>query len=201
MYEATAKPLYLASTSPRRAKLLREAGFAFEPIAPPFDDSAVDMGDTPAHLAVEALAYLKAASAAEGVRAGVVIGCDTMLAVGDRAVGKPNDRDDATRILQSLIGQPHDVVTGVALIDAATRRCEVFADRTRVTIENFGDETLERYLDSGEWRGKAGGYNLAELADRWCFKVEGDPTTVVGLPMERLTERLPRFTDPDTTAP
>lgn len=192
--------IYLASTSPRRAKLMREAGVAFEPIAPPFDDSTVDLGNTPAHLAVEALAYLKAASTAEVVDRGIVIGSDTMLAVDDRAVGKPADRADAERMLSELIGRAHDALTGVALIDAETKRCAVFADRTRVTIENLGDETLDRYLDSGEWQGKAGGYNLAELADRWRLVVDGDPTTVVGLPMARLLEQLPHFTAPETPA-
>ena len=187
-------PVVLASTSPRRAALLREAAVTFEAVSPPFDDSRVDLADTPPELATEALAYLKAASVAAERDAGIVIGSDTLLRVDGRAVGKAADAAAARVMLKSLIGKTHEAVTGVALIDAASGRCEVFHDTTRVTILNLGDEDLDSYLDSEQWRGKAGGYNLAELADRWCFALEGDPTTVVGLPMERLSDALRRMT-------
>ena len=180
----------LASTSPRRARLLREAGIAFETAAPPFDDGLIDLADTPVELAVRALAYMKAASVADGRDAGRVIGSDTLVSLEGKAMGKPADEAAAREMLGSLVGRTHDVVTGVAVIDAATGACEVFSDTTRVGIVGFGDAGLDAYLASGEWRGKAGGYNLAELEDRWRFEIDGDPTTVVGLPMRRLSDLL-----------
>ena len=187
--------IHLASTSPRRAKLLREAGWRFEQIAPPFDDGPVALGDCPPARAAEALAYLKAATAADTLDAGLVVGSDTVLDIAGHLVGKPTDEADARRILTRLFAGPHDVVTGVALVDAATGASDLFHDRTTVRIADPGDAALRQHLASGAWRGKAGGYNLAELEGDWLFAVDGDPTTVIGLPMAQLAAQLATFID------
>lgn len=186
-------PIYLASTSPRRAKLLREAGIAFEAIAPPFDDAVIDLGPVAPHRAAEMLAYAKATAVGDTLAGGIVIGSDTVLAHKGRTIGKPRDRADAHAMLRSLFGTSHEVITGVAICDAATDRCTLFHDRSTVVIQPPPEGQLRAYLDAGEWRGKAGGYNLAELEDRWRFEVTGDPTTVVGLPMRMLVDRLASF--------
>ena len=187
-------PLILASASPRRARLLREAGYEFEQVTPPFDDSVVNMFDKlPPHDQAQELACLKAASVARDRESGVVLGCDTLLSVDDRAVGKPADEAQARRILWELMGRRHQVVTAVCLLDAATCDMRVWATAAGVTIAPLATRELEAYLASGQWRGKAGGYNLAELEGRWRFDIEGDPTTVIGLPMRRLDEELRSF--------
>jgi septum formation protein len=184
--------LILASASPRRVKLLRDAGYYVQQLAPPFDDSDAPL-DLPADQLAPALAQRKAQSVAQSLGQGIVIGCDTLLSLDDRTLGKPLDVDAARRMLKELLGRPHSVVTAVCLIDAATQQQHTFCETARVTIALPPPADIEGYLSSGAWRGKAGGYNLAELQARWQFRVEGDPTTVIGLPMRRLKVELQRF--------
>ncbi len=185
--------LYLASTSPRRAKLLRDAGYAFEPRAPGFDDSTIPTDRLAPRYAAEVLALTKAASVASELDAGLVVGSDTMVVADGRAMGKPRDRDQAAEMLGLLFGRWHEVISGLALIDAASDVRLVLSDVTRVRIAPPGGERLTAYLDAGDWRGKAGGYNLAELTGDWQFELDGDPATVIGLPMSRLAEALARL--------
>ncbi len=194
---AAAPPLILASTSPRRAQLLREAGYTFEIVTPPYDDTEHSLDHLPAHLAAPALAQLKAASVADTLPRGLVLGCDTLIALDDHRIGKPADAADARRILNILLGVTHQVVTAVCLIDCASRRQHIFTDIADVTIPALPPGELDRYLASGDWRGKAGGYNLAELQRRWGITVSGDPTTVIGLPMKRLAAELQHFAHTD----
>ena len=140
-----------------------------------------------------ALAYRKATSAAQVVTEGIVLACDTLVSLDGRALGKPADEPDARRMLLSLLGRPHEVFTAVFLIDAQTKREGMFVEVAKVTIHPPGDAAIDAYIDSGGWRGKAGGYNLAELQGVWRFDVQGDPTTVIGLPMKRLGEELKSF--------
>ncbi len=186
-------PIILASRSPRRAKLLREAGIVFTQITPPFDDSGFDAGQLKAIELVEKLAYEKASSLAVTLDKDIVLGCDTVLAIEDRAIGKPRDREDAAAILNDLFANPHQAICGVALVDAITHRKVIFHDITEVRILRPCDEVLQAYLDSDEWEGKAGGYNLAELESQWKFTITGDPTTVIGLPMLKLPAAIVAF--------
>lgn len=183
-------PLYLASTSPRRGQLLADRGYRFEQRSPRFDDTGVTLDGAAPHRAAEALAYLKATSVADTLDAGVVIGCDTVVVQGDRVFGKPADLADARRMLDALIDNEHQVTTGVSLADAGDGRIELFQATARVQLGRVPRRELEEYLNGGMWVGKAGGYNLAELERRWPFRVAGDPTTVVGLPVEAVGERL-----------
>lgn len=192
--------LILASASPRRAMLLRRAGFVFEIVTPPFDDSTAPPLDLPVVQVPAELAYRKAASAAATLPRGIVLGADTVLAVDGRLVGKPADAGDAKRMLEALFDRPHEVVTGVAVIDAASGRCERLTDTATVTIARPEGRRFEAYLQSGHWAGKAGAYNLDELRGQWRFDVQGDPGTVIGLPMRRLAALLESFdirADPD----
>lgn len=181
--------LILASASPRRAQLLRERGFHFEQVTPPFDDSAEPL-EGPVDQIVTSLALRKARSVAQSLQRGVVIGCDTLLSLDGQPLGKPVDATDARRMLQRLIGRTHVVMTGVCLIDIESQTTRLFVDEARVTLGRLPAGELERYLACGGWRGKAGAYNLAELQGCWPLTIEGDPTTVVGLPMRRLAAEL-----------
>lgn len=189
--------VYLASASPRRAKLLRDAGIAFEQMPSPFDEDYYG-GCWPmsAYGATRILATKKAEALAETLPAGIVIGCDTLLSVDGLAQGKPDDAEEAEMHLRHLIGRSHEVITSVCIVDIAQQRQRLFTDIATVTIGDMPRATLDAYIECGAWRGKAGGYNYAELADKWPISVEGDPDTVVGLPVRRLKDELACITHP-----
>ncbi|MGD9691583.1 MAG: nucleoside triphosphate pyrophosphatase [Phycisphaerales bacterium] len=193
-----ARKLILASVSPRRSLLLREAGFAHETLVPPLDDAALDPGDAPPRRWVAALAYLKAASALrtmprERAADAVLLGADTLVVKDGEMIGKPANADDARRILRRLSAGSHEVLTGAALVALDGER-EILVDATRVRVGAIPEGVLEEYVASGQWEGKAGAYNLAErLEAGWPIEFEGDPGTIMGLPMRRLTPRLDRW--------
>lgn len=192
-------PLILASQSPRRAQLLREAGVAFEQRSPPFADPDQPPSDLRGHQAEDyavRLAVSKAVSYVRAYGADVrVLAADTLCVDTDgQLVGKPADREQAQAMLRSFIGGTHRVITGVAMTDAKTSGdppINAFADAAAVTFGTIDDHQLAAYLASNDWRGKAGGYNLFDRqADGWPITVCGDPSTVVGLPMRRLGPML-----------
>jgi septum formation protein len=199
--------LILASRSPRRALLLRDAGYTFTQADPPFDDPPQpDKTADPAALAME-LALAKARSVADHDRAAqreptIVLGADTVVVAPDGLLlGQPADRTDAERMLRLLLGRFHEVISAVALVMVSTRvqadpgghprahpgaGARTLVDHARVRFGPISEPALASYLDGGEWRGKAGAYNLSELQNNWAFEVIGDPETVVGLPMAKL---------------
>ncbi|HYE02188.1 MAG TPA: Maf family protein [Phycisphaerales bacterium] len=189
--------LHLASTSPRRRKLLEEAGIPHVVVPGVVDDAGLEPGRVAPGAWVAALAFLKAASVGtpRSADAGaVVLGADTVVVKNGELIGQPRDEADARRILGMLEDGAHEVVTGVALLEPGTGRRELFTDTARVKVGRIGSERLERYLAGGGWRGKAGGYNLAErLADGWPISFEGDAGTIMGLPVRMVRERLGRF--------
>jgi septum formation protein len=188
--------LLLASGSPRRRELLAGVGADFVVVPSVVDDGElIPAAGVPAASWTVAMAYLKARAAAEAIgpdRSGIVMGADTACELDGRIIGKPASVEQARATLRSMVGQTQRVVTGVALLDPREpgRRLLV-ADTASVTFGSIYEDTIDRYLMTDGWRGKAGGYNLAErLADHWPITVVGDPDTVVGLPTRRLPEWL-----------
>lgn len=193
-------PLVLASRSPRRATLLREAGFDFVQRSSSFDEPPLPAQATVEE--VQAIAVQLAWSKARHVPCApgtnrCILAADTIVVAPDcTLLGQPTDRADAWRMLDMLVGHVHHVVTAVALVDPrSARQAETFHDTARVNIGELPDGELRAYLNSEQWQGKAGGYNLAELTGRWPIAVEpdDDPTTVVGLPMRKLVPALARW--------
>ncbi len=191
----------LASKSPRRRKLLAEHGIPFEVAPELLDDRGLRPGSVEPEAWVMSLAFLKASAAADHLPADfapdaqVVLGADTICVSpeGD-AVGQPRDRADAERTLRAFFGREHRVLTGVALLEPLTRRRALFFDAATVRMGRLGDAELAAYLDSGGWEGKAGAYNLSErLEEGWPIEYEGDPTSIMGLPMDRLVDCLAAF--------
>jgi nucleoside triphosphate pyrophosphatase len=197
--------LALASQSPRRLELLRQAGFDPVVIEPGVDDSELSLHEhDPAELAM-ALAYFKAA-AGEECEAGkgrVTVGADTFVMRAGVIMGKPIDEADAARMLDELSDCEHEVITGVAIVDARGSEPDLnerlmFADTASVTVGALSTQQRCEYLQSGLWQGKAGAYNLVERLDAgWPIEYEGDPTTIMGLPMRRLTPILLRLQHSD----
>ncbi len=198
-WSVNAVSLILASRSNRRAQLLREAGYPFAQVWPPFDDPPqpnAQLAATPAALAIR-LAVAKAHSVLNDnvlntSTPAMILAADTlMVGPNGRLIGQPADRHDAQMILQTLIDATHDVYTGVAIFDDKTRRAiTTFADHAQVHLDPVTPEQLTAYVDSGQWQGKAGGYNLFSLGPHWTWTVKGDPSTVVGLPLTKLSPWL-----------
>lgn len=178
----------LASGSPRRRMILESAGVDFRVAAPGIDDALVQVPSSDPRRMVMALAWFKARQverSAEPWPRGPrwVLAADTMCFRGAEPVGKPADAEDARAMLEAFAGGSHEVVTGVCLLDRAEGRRHLLADAARVAVGPIGATELEAYVASGEWRGKAGGYNYADrFAAGWPLSCEGDPETVMGLP-------------------
>lgn len=194
-------PLVLVSVSPRRRRLLSEAGFTHHALAPGIDDAELlpPPSIAPRHWAA-ALSYLKArAGRRRAPRArepgAVTLAADTIVVAQGRIIGQPRDRDDARRILAALSDSAHEVISAVTLLRGDRRW--IFTDSAMVQVGLLSGSTIASYLDSNEWRGKAGAYNLLERIDAgWPITYEGDPTTIMGLPMAALIPRLRRLIDP-----
>ncbi|MDQ1522278.1 MAG: nucleoside triphosphate pyrophosphatase [Pyrinomonadaceae bacterium] len=178
------EPLVLASSSPRRAEILRAVGWPFEAVAANVDETARDGEEVVEY--VERLACEKAEAVAEGRASGLVVGADTVVAVGGQVLGKPSDDEDARRMLRLLSGRWHDVLTGVALVRTETGEVLVSHELTRVRFAPMSDEEIDGYIASGEPADKAGAYGVQGRASLFIEEIEGDYWNVVGLPVRLL---------------
>jgi nucleoside triphosphate pyrophosphatase len=192
---AGAMRLILASVSPRRRASLQAAGYQFGVVESGVDEAARP-GEPPQALAAR-LAREKALRVAERQRRGaMVLGADTVVAVGGEILGKPRDTADARRMLKGLSGRAHEVFTGVCLVRARDQVMAEALEMTLVTFRELSDAEIENYIASGEPFDKAGGYGIQGLAYRFVSGMEGSTENVVGLPMERVEEMLKPFLKP-----
>jgi len=173
--------MILASASPRRASLLRAAGFDFE-VRPSGAAEWPYAGGSPAGYA-EALARAKVAS----VPGDLVVGADTVVVVDGDVLGKPADPEEAAIMLRRLSGRDHDVITGVAVREGQVVRSG--HARSRVTFRKLSDKDIRDYVAGGEPHDKAGAYAYQGGAAAFVAGLEGEADTVVGLPI-RLLKRL-----------
>ncbi|HET7209139.1 MAG TPA: Maf family protein [Terriglobales bacterium] len=187
--------LVLASASPRRQELLRNAGIAF--VVAPTDIPEVPQPHELPKDFVERLACEKARVIARQYTDALVLGADTTVVVGEEILNKPADAEDARRMLRKLSGRTHQVMTGVCLITpqamrlGAEPRTEnrelrtevVRSETTLVTFDRLTDNDIDFYVRTGEPMDKAGAYAIQGIASRWISRIEGDYTNVVGLPV------------------
>ena len=173
--------LILASASPRRAELLRSAGFEFDVEAANVDETP-RAGEPPAaytqRVARDKARHVAASHAGEGV---VVLGADTEVVLGRRVLGKPADEADARRMLRNLAGQVHEVLTAVILLGQGREAAEVVT--TRVWFADMTDADIDWYVASGEPMDKAGAYAIQGLGARFVQRIDGSWSNVVGLPV------------------
>jgi septum formation protein len=181
-------PIILASASPRRAELLRELDVEFEVV--PSDAAEVHNEDLTAAEVAQLNAYRKARVVAKRSPDCLVIGMDTLVALGTRLYGKPSSRAEAERMLGELQGRTHHVVTGVCLLHLRRHRQRIFADRTEVKFRALGPDHIRRYLDQIQPLDKAGGYAIQDHGERIVERIDGSFSNVVGLPVERLRSEL-----------
>jgi septum formation protein len=194
--------LVLASASPRRQELLRNAGI-------PFTTEPADVDETPlpgedARACAERLARDKTLTIARRRPESYVLGADTVVMVDDEILNKPVDEPDAARMLRLLSGRVHRVITGVCLVQpvqvatagrtsdpevpyqvatAEGRQLRIASETTLVTMTQISEEDIREYVASGEPMDKAGAYAIQGRASRWIPRIEGDYSNVVGLPV------------------
>ncbi len=178
--------LVLVSGSPRRRSILAEAGIPFEIVVPEIEEK-FDPDLIPLRQTME-LARQKVESVAmDGARA--YLGCDTIVVLDGEILPKPNDAINAKYILRRLAGNIHSVFTGLALYDSKSRLCHFGYEESRVGFHHLDDETLERYIATGEPLDKAGAYGIQGMGRILVDNIEGRVDNIVGLPMNAL-ERL-----------
>jgi septum formation protein len=182
--------IILASASPRRRELLAHAGLSFS-VQPADVDESVEAGWSP-EVAARRLAERKARHVARGAGpADFVLGADTIVALPRPAeafllLGKPTQPDEARWMLEQLSGSRHEVITGICVVRSRDGACFVDAERTLVTMRAIRPAEIAAYVESGEWRDKAGGYAIQESADRFVTELSGGGfDNVVGLPVAR----------------
>jgi septum formation protein len=171
--------LVLASASPRRQELLRNAGIIFE--VRPADIPEDPLPGEGAKQCAERLARDKALAVALQRPQDVVLGADTVVVVDGQLLGKPSDAADAARMLRLLSGRVHQVITGVCLVVRSIP--SVLSETTLVTVNELTDQDIADYVASGEPMDKAGAYAIQGIASRWISRIEGDYSNVVGLPV------------------
>lgn len=177
--------LVLASGSPRRVQLMREAGF--EPVVKPQDVDETPLPGEPADKLVARLSTLKARSALADARPGdVILAADTTVALDGTELGKPADAKDARRMLTALSGRGHDVYTGVHLIrvypDGSTRGRSL-VEGTHVTFYDLSPKEIDAYVATSEPLDKAGAYGIQGRGRALVRGIDGDYFNVVGLPV------------------
>ncbi len=186
-----AKKLILASASPRRRQLLKEAGIQFKAVKSNYDENNDD--DLPPNELVLKHAIGKAKDVAVHIKDGVVLGADTIVVLGDEVIGKPKDDADAKKILNKLSGKSHKVVTGFVLLDAKTKKIAERIVTTDVVFKRISDADIVIYLQAGEHLDKAGAYAFQGEARKFIEKVVGSETNVIGLPMKEFMEEWKKF--------
>ena len=197
MTDRVARRLILASASPRRRELLRRLGVEFEVVPSDIDEI---LEGSPSGETVAALALGKARAVAARVTDGVVLGADTVVVIDGVALGKPVDAEDARAMLRRLRGRGHDVITGVAVVEAGTGRAETTAVVTRVVMAEVGDDVIEAYVGTGEPLDKAGAYAIQGRGAALVGGFVGSYSNVVGLPLAA-TARLLRGFGVEVSAP
>ena len=186
--------LVLASASPRRQELLRNAGISFAVQAADIDESP--LANESARVCAERLAREKALAVWKTRPGDLVLGADTIVVVDGVMLGKPIDSSDAARMLRMLSGRVHQVITGVCLVQAVAgcqlsvasqnskdRELRTASETTLVTMNELSDAEIREYVTSGEPMDKAGAYAIQGRASRWIPRIEGDYSNVVGLPV------------------
>ena len=183
--------IILASASPRRSELLRSLGVEFDVIpskAEELHDESMD-----ARKLCELNAERKASEVAHRFPQAVVLGADTLVALGSKLYGKPADLTVAKKMLRELSGRTHEVITGMCLMNLAFGHHSTFHQVTLVAFKQLTASVIESYVSLVEVLDKAGAYGIQERGEMLVERIEGSYSNVMGLPVERLSEELTRW--------
>jgi len=189
--------IVLASASPRRQELLRNAGISF--LVQPADINETPLANESPQNCAKRLARDKAVAISKSRPQDYVLGADTIVVIDNSILGKPRDAADAGRMLRLLSGRTHKVVTGVCLVTPSMRSCEstpegreviTVSESTLVSMDEITEQEIRDYIATGEPMDKAGAYAIQGIASRWITCIDGDYSNVVGLPVRRVYSML-----------
>lgn len=181
--------IILASASPRRQELLKVIVNKFDIIPADIDESISD--DIKVELRPEKIAQRKALHIAKEHPDSLIIGCDTAVIVDDIMLGKPKDEQDAVKMLKTLSGRTHKVITGNCLVKGNKEIC--FSVTTEVEFYSLSDSEIDEYIKTNDWKDKAGAYGIQGKAGLFVKQIKGDYNNVVGLPCAELNRQLKVF--------
>lgn len=181
--------IILASSSPRRADILRKHNIGFEIIPSPYveDHSRTDFS----YDFIENLAYNKAKAVVPIVNEpALIIGADTIVVLDGKILGKPNGYDGAFEMLKNLSGKTHHVVTAIAIINSTTGDYKIKSTTSEVAFENLTDEQIKYYIDNFKPFDKAGSYGIQEMPDGYIKSFTGDLENIIGISSKTLLEMI-----------
>ena len=181
--------IILASASPRRQELLKVIVNKFDIIPADIDESISD--DIKVELRPEKIAQRKALHIAKEHPDSLIIGCDTAVIVDGIMLGKPKDEQDAVKMLKTLSGRTHKVITGNCLVKGNKEIC--FSVTTEVEFYSLSDSEIDEYIKTNDWKDKAGAYGIQGKAGLFVKQIKGDYNNVVGLPCAELNRQLKVF--------
>ncbi len=188
----TKLPIYLASKSPRRRKLLTQMKLKFKAFHVETDEKIVKK-DSPAEN-VRRLAAQKLETAKKSVKKGIIITADTIVVLDGEVIGKPKNEKDAAKILKKLSGRTHQVFTGVSIYNSEKNKTITTYERTSVTFRQLSQKEIDDYISTGSPMDKAGAYGIQDdFGAVFVSKINGCYYNVVGLPVSKLYSTLLRI--------
>lgn len=185
------KRLILASSSPRRAEILKKENVSFEIIAPANVKEQTSSSDPAEH--VLELSRMKAMSVSDQLREGIILGADTVVVLNGEILGKPQSKDEAAFVLKKLSGKMHRVYTGLTLLSKYNGRMVSDFDCTEVRFNQLEEKDITAYIDTGEPMDKAGAYGIQGMGSFLVEEIRGNLDNVIGLPTGKLSQMLERI--------
>lgn len=186
------KRLILASGSPRRKKILQNLGLDFEIIKSPYEE-VLDNHDF-SYEKIENLAYNKAFEVAKTINnVAIVIGADTVVVLDNKILGKPENKEEAYKMLKSLSNREHFVVTSICAIETPNMRKKIHSTTSYVTFNDLTDEMINKYIEEYSPLDKAGSYGIQELPQGFIKSTGGSFENIIGLCPKALLKTLSVF--------
>jgi len=189
-YNRTMESIILASGSLQRQSFFKMLGLPFSSASSSIDESLCTHTDP--ILLTRELSKLKVESLLGKMKQKPlwIFGADTVIAINEKIIGKPKDREDAAGILKELSGKQHNVYTSMALYNMRKDKMDIRTCSSVVFFASLSDTDIEWYLDTNEWQGAAGAYRMQGIAGCFITKIEGSPSAIVGLPLNEFYAML-----------
>lgn len=182
------RKIILASGSPRRKQILEQVGLNFIVEVSDYEEKSIP-GVSPSEF-VETLSLEKANAVAKNHNDAIIIGADTIVVLNSQILGKPKTKQDAREMLKKLSGNTHSVFTGFTIIDTVNKRTITNHVETKIRFKNLSEEEIRAYIETGEPMDKAGAYGVQDKGALFVEHIEGDYSSVMGLPIVKIFEIL-----------